>query len=183
MSNESMISGLIFMPHTQTSWLFTEVYGPSNLSLKPKFWDQLLEIDMNWNRPWIVIGDFNTLLEQKDKLGGRKVAQSSTCGFRKLIDQGGLIDMGFKGATYTWSNKRSGKVSIQERLDKGMINSAWRMMFPNPYVSHLTALHSDHRPLLLNTNLDTNPSWTPFRFETMWTRDPNDARVIAKAWT
>lgn len=44
-SKDSLISGLIFMPHTQTSWLFTRLYGPANPSMKPQFCNQLIEIE------------------------------------------------------------------------------------------------------------------------------------------
>lgn len=63
-----------------------------------------------------------------------------------------------------------------------MINIDCQMLFPRAYISHPTALNSDHRLLLLNTNLDTIPIWKPFRFETMWTWDSNVATVIANAW-
>lgn len=94
-----------------------------------------------------------------------------------------MIDIGFKGAPFTWNNKRVGKENIQERLDRGFINGEWRTIFPQAYVSHLTALNSDHRPLLLHTNPVTSASPKPFRFESMWTRDPNATDVILKAWS
>lgn len=110
------------------------------------------------------------------------MASSSTGGFKSFIENVGLIDMGFKGVDYTWNNKRAGKENIQERLDRALINGEWRTRFPNAFISHLTGLNCDHRPLLLDTNLKNTPTAKPFRFETMWTRDPTTGEIIAKAW-
>lgn len=158
------------------------MYGLPNPALCYQFWDHLQEIERSWHGPWLLIGDFNALLEQKDKLGGRPFAQSSNGGFKKLIDDSGLIDLGYKGAPFTWNNKRAGHSNIQERLDRGLINGDWRAAFPNAFLTHLTALQSDHRPLLLNFNPYNSHIPRPFRFETMWTRDPTVVAVIIKAW-
>lgn len=146
-----LISGLIFSHPPNSEWVFTRVYEPLNPRLKPIFWDQLTDIVEKWNGPSLVMGHFNSVLDQKDKAGGQPVAQSSICRFRNLIAASGLIDMGFKGAAYTWTNCRVGKANIQERIDRGFINDEWRILFPQAYPTHLLAINNDHRPLLLNT--------------------------------
>lgn len=40
-----------------------------------------------------------------------------------------MIDIGFKGAPYTKNNKRVGKANIQECINRGFINSDWRLLF------------------------------------------------------
>lgn len=177
-ANNSMISGIICSSVPNMEWQFTGVYGPPVPTLRPLFWDQLKVIEQNWGGPWLIIGDFNALVEQKDKLGGRAVANSSSGGFKHFIESAGLIDMGFKGAAYTWNNRRMGTANIQERLDRGLIIGTWRTCFPNAFITHLTTLNSDHRPLLLDTNPEIHPTRRPFRFETMWSRDPLPVRSL-----
>lgn len=55
--------------------------------------------------------------------------------------------------------------------------------FPQAFISHLLALNSDHKPLLLRTspNLDSSPK--PFKLESMWTRDPTATDVTAQVWS
>ena len=98
-----------------------------------------------------------------------------------MIDNAGLIDLGFDGNPFTWTNKRAGLANIQERLDRGMVNAAWKILFPRAKLTHLTAFNSDHRPILL----DSNPLFLyrpkPFRFESMWTREASATEVIHAA--
>lgn len=98
----------------------------------------------------------------------------------RFIDSERLIDLGYNGAAFTWNNKRKVRENNQERLDRGFISDDWRVLFPPAYITYLTALNSDHRPLLLNTTLDNIPKACLFRFETMWARDPTTVCVIGK---
>lgn len=86
----------------------------------------------------MVTTDFNSCLDQKDKKGGKSVSSTSRGGFRDCIDANGLIDIGFSGYAYTWTNRRIGKENIQERLDRCFANGEWRVRFPNAFVNHLT---------------------------------------------
>lgn len=181
-ANDNIISGIIFSHPPQVQWCINVVYGPVNPSLKLVFWDQLQEIVVNWSGPCLILGDFNVVLEQQDKMGGRPVAQSSNGGFANLIQIGGLMDVGFKGSRYTWNNCRCGRANIQERINRGFINESWRLLFPHSSLTHLLAVNSDHRPILLNTTPPRESNPKPFRFESMWIRDPTAADVIAQAW-
>lgn len=77
------------------------------------------------------------------------------------MEDHGLLYFKFKeGHVYTWNNKRGGLANIQERLDKGIANEEWKLMFPDAKITHLAALNSDHKLFLLKTNPSSKPSMT-----------------------
>lgn len=182
-ANNFLINCMVFDDPITSSWQFTAIYGPPTHCLRAEFWDSKTRIGATFSGPWIVIGDFNMILDQADKNGGRLVSTSSTGGLRKFIDDNGLIDLGFKGYAYTWTNRRMGNTNIQERLDRGFANSPWRILFPEATVTHLSALQSDHRPILLHTSPPSTSKPKPFRFEAMWVDHPDSAHLISNAWT
>lgn len=130
-------------------WMMTMVYGPPIISLRPQFLDSLSAIGSSFTGDWLVLGDFNMVLTSADKMGGDPIASSSRNGFRRLLDDHSLIDLGFDGFAFTWNNRRSGAANIQERLDRAFTNDTWRIHHPNATITHLPALYSDHKPFLL----------------------------------
>lgn len=56
-------------------------------------------------------------------------------------------------------------------------------MYPNATFNHLTALYSDHKPILINPSPPSSHRPRPFRFEAMWTQDATAAVVIENAWS
>lgn len=100
-----------------------------------------------------------------------------------MINENGLIDMGFSGHAFTWNNTRVGRDNIQERLDRCFANGEWKTVFQHAHVTHLPTFHSDHRPILINSNPAVSPRPHPFRFEAMWIRDESIVEVIKTAWT
>lgn len=99
-----------------------------------------------------------------------------------MINDSGLIDLGFEGPAFTWNNRRGGMANIQERLDRGFANSQWKLRYPNASITHLTALFSDHRPLLFQTRTSTDNLPRPFKFESMWTLHADTAYIVEEAW-
>lgn len=132
--------------------------------------------------PWILLGDFNTVLSQAEKTGGRPVTSSSASGLTGIITKHGLIDVGFSSSPFTWSNGRSGMANIQARLDRGLVNEDWRLLFPDAQLFHLPVLQSDHKPLLMQLKRKVGFHPRPFRFEGMWTLDRSSYDVIRQAW-
>ena len=86
--------------------LLSCIYGPPEKHNKAKFWDFLLDVGKGYHRPWMCIGDFNTILSQSEKYGGRPYACSSNDAFHGFLDSFGMINLGFGGNPFTWSNKR-----------------------------------------------------------------------------
>ena len=59
-----------------------------------------------------------------------------------------------------------------ERLDQGYYNQEWQELFPKAGIVHLIAPSSDHKPIRMDTTMQFNNQYRPYRFEAMWIRDP-----------
>jgi hypothetical protein len=122
------------------------------------------------------------VLDQTEKLGGYPVSSTSNCPFRNFINLFGMIDLGFAGNPYTWSNNRQGMHLIKERLDRGLASPNWIHLHPKYFLLHLPALTSNHNPISLTTNTSSCFLPRPFRFEEFWSKDSTCATIIEAAW-
>lgn len=163
-------------------WMVSFVYGLTNWNNKDAFWYELEQYGSNFDGPWLCLGDFNALLDQSEKWGGRPVGSSNSGAMKCFVTNMGLIDLGFVENKYTWCNGRQGRGFIQERLDHGLANREWRCLFPNATVKHLPRIISDHSPLLLDTLGETNSGPRPFRFKSFWTQDRRSFWAVQEAW-
>lgn len=132
--------------------------------------------------PWACMGDFNALLYQADKQGGNLVASSSSGGFRSFLLNIGMVDVGFVGNPFTWTNGRFRRNFIQERLDRVMANGGWCTSFPRAILQHFPRTTFNHAMLLLDTVGEQNSGPRQFKFELFWTRDSFSFDVVKKAW-
>ncbi|KAJ6341151.1 hypothetical protein OIU78_009342 [Salix suchowensis] len=128
------------------------------------------------------MGDFNDIVCASEKCGGNHDSGGSA--FVDWIDRNHLIDLGFSGSKFTWCNKRNAEGIIWKRIDRGLSNSAWRLLFPEAHLSHLTRINSDHCPIMirLDSNHSINRACIPFRFQAMWLSHPDFATVIRDSW-
>ena len=98
------------------SWRFTGIYGMPETGRKHKTWDLLRILHRKFNLPWLVAGDFNGILLLHEKLGGALRSETAMRDFREVMDDCGLMDLGYVGKKYTWRGKR-GDDMVLERLD------------------------------------------------------------------
>ena len=100
-SNSNMINCVVLSSPPSTPWLLIAAYGPMMSSHKHVFWQDLRSIGASFNGAWMVFGDFNSIISQEDKRGGRVFASSSSGGFKDFVDSMGLLDLGFVGHPFT----------------------------------------------------------------------------------
>lgn len=94
--------------------------------------------------------DFNEISSTWEKKGGLGCSSSCIEGFQKTISDCALIDLEFKGNSFTWTITRKAEANIRERLDRAMANVEWRRKFPKAQVFHDVIFGSDHCPLIID---------------------------------
>lgn len=60
-----------------------------------------------------------------------------------------MIDVGFSGPCFTWSNRRPLSHLVQEWIDRVFVNVEWNAFYPEAPVLHMEKGHSDHCPIKL----------------------------------
>ncbi|KAA3453752.1 reverse transcriptase [Gossypium australe] len=94
--------------------------------------------------PWLVAGDFNEILYSFEKSGGVPREQKRMEAFRDILEECKLSDIGYLGVWYTWERGNLPETNIKERLDRGVANEEWLLLFPMGNIQHLTFSSSDH---------------------------------------
>lgn len=166
----------------QQKWMFYAIYASPhahNCTILCENWHCIYD---HYKCPWLLAGNFNEILSSSEKFGGRVINLNRSNQFLNCLNYCNLIDLGFKGSRYTWTNNHKCGSTILERLDRCLANFDWNVLFPNSLVTHLPRTHSDHCPLLLNLLGKPSPSTKPFRFETIWTSHPDLRPMIKNIW-
>lgn len=70
--------------------------------------------------PWLVLGDFNSVLSQDDKYNGEPVSSYEVSDFRASCSELGLSDLNYTGCHYTWSNG-----TVWTKIDRVLANPSW----------------------------------------------------------
>lgn len=80
------------------------VYAKCDYIERMELWDSLLQSKPEQG-PWLVGGDFNVIRDAAECLGtsgGRMLPMED---FNHFILDSGLVDVGFEGSSFTWTNK------------------------------------------------------------------------------
>ncbi|XP_070048900.1 uncharacterized protein [Nicotiana tomentosiformis] len=74
----------------------TLVYDKCDAIERIELWDSMYHLDSDMESPWLIGGDFNVILYEKEKYGGCPVYLSEVEDFAHYIDTCALCDLGFK---------------------------------------------------------------------------------------
>lgn len=143
----------------------------------------MLDFSFDINKPWLVLGNFNDVLNQSEKFGGRKISNSRTRLYVDAMNNCKLMDIGFVGPKFTWTNKRNHN-TIYEKHDRGWANVEWLNAFCEYSLWHLPRITSDHYPILIKlVNPKRVEGLKTFCFEPMWILDDRYKNVVRDAWS
>ena len=106
---------------SKPNWLLSAVYASPNLDTRLKFWDHLVKFASTHNTPWVVAGDFNDILSRHEKFSSTPANTRRINAFHNYLDACNLLDLGFNGPRFTWTNKRDQGL-VMERLDRFFCN-------------------------------------------------------------
>uniref|UniRef100_A0A803P0P8 CCHC-type domain-containing protein n=1 Tax=Cannabis sativa TaxID=3483 RepID=A0A803P0P8_CANSA len=110
-------------------WRLTGFYGEPNRNLRHHTWNHLRSMAADSSLPWCVIGDFNNIISQEDKKGGRPYPATLITGFQDAISDCHLIDLELRGYQFTWERSRGTNRAVEIRLDRAMATQQWLNLF------------------------------------------------------
>ncbi|XP_027182184.1 uncharacterized protein LOC113780598 [Coffea eugenioides] len=120
---DQFLSLEICHPHLLAPITFAAVHAASMVEERKVLWDGLLHCQPH-QRPWIVVRDFNVVLQPWEKRGGRPFRVAEASDFVEFMGSASLFDGGFSGSNFTWCNNRHGRAIIWKQLDRLLLNAA-----------------------------------------------------------
>ncbi|XP_059288842.1 uncharacterized protein LOC132042262 [Lycium ferocissimum] len=137
------------------------VYAKSRSRAREQLWDHMRAFASTISNPWMVCGDFNSILGPEEKLGGTAYKLSKSLNFIECLTDCGLVDMGYSGNAFTWCNERKMEDIIWKRLDRMVANDEMGSMFSSISVQHLA--REDFQDIVneqWNKTIDGNIFWS-----------------------
>jgi hypothetical protein len=87
----------VYADSSHQPWMFSFVYAPHQHLLQFVFWEHLSRIGNSFPGSWLLLGDFNSILDASEKSGGRAYGSQFHRSFEDFVHSNGLIDLGFNG--------------------------------------------------------------------------------------
>ncbi|XP_074300379.1 uncharacterized protein LOC141631637 [Silene latifolia] len=102
--NAQFIHMLVDEIGTGLSFYCTVIYAFNGVVERKPLWDKLRQFSTQIQGPWLVCGDFNTVLKPVERLGGNSTKGEMT-DFQDCVDYCDIQDSPATGSFFTWNNK------------------------------------------------------------------------------
>ncbi|XP_019180199.1 PREDICTED: uncharacterized protein LOC109175391 [Ipomoea nil] len=163
-------------------WNLSFVYGSPDHALRQYLFEELSQVGLNLQGPWLSVGDYNSVLSINE-VSSTNLSSTRCAGFRRWIFEEGLIDLGCEGPQFTWRRGLSATSFRAARLDRALSNLEWRLHFLDARVYHLPIVNSDHAPILISTMLSHKQSGPKeFKYNATWASHPEFPNFIKNNW-
>lgn len=147
---ENTLSALI-QPLGAAAWWLTGVYGPTLDAARLDFLEEMVDVRELHVGPWMLVGDFNLLVNPEDK-NNAAINRRMMARFRSKLNRLELKEIYLNGRRYTWSNERAR--ATLEKIDRVFTTNCWEDLYPSCFLTALSSVVSDHCPLLLDLHAD-----------------------------
>jgi hypothetical protein len=167
-------------------WKITCFYGHPDTTKRKEAWALLRHLSNFLPSPWIVMGDFNEIVDLSEKRGGATRANGQMDDFRQTLEDCSLYDLGFMGPKFTWSNGQVGSNLIKERLDRVVANPEWCSKWPKATVTVLAKRSSDHHPIFIESHdgaVRDRQRGNIFRYDASWPKSEGFNDMIKETWS
>ncbi|RAL46418.1 hypothetical protein DM860_004697 [Cuscuta australis] len=158
----------------------TFVYGLNDIAGRKDMWEKIRSYHRGLKGDWIILGDFNAVLNLNDRIGGNRINEEEISDFKECIMDCGLEEVPTHGSFYTWSNRQGPGRRIYSKLDMVLSNTDW-MVSRGMKAYILEEGISDHCPIIIPDHQITDRS-KDFKYCDMWTLDPHTKEIIQGVW-
>ncbi|KAJ9535686.1 hypothetical protein OSB04_un001162 [Centaurea solstitialis] len=113
-------------------FLATFVYGANRSVERQLLWSELRKFHaIVGDKPWVLSGDFNSLLFPHDALGGSSLRNSDMMDFFDCVEAIEVFDLRYTGIQHTLCQKPKDESGLRRKLDRVMANIWFTSMFAN----------------------------------------------------
>ncbi|KAB1671571.1 hypothetical protein, partial [Gossypium barbadense] len=142
---------------------------------------------MTVNEKWIIRGDFNALLDEAEKEGGRRKAIVLIEDFRSIVDELSMVDLKTDNGWLTWVNNREGTARVKERLHRFLMSANAVNSFPFLETRVIRQSSSNHDAISLDTEVrrprdGLRDPRLSFKYDICWARNEEAKMIIEEAW-
>ncbi|XP_074271362.1 uncharacterized protein LOC141595294 [Silene latifolia] len=155
----------------------TFVYGLNKAVERIPLWDSLRFYHNMINGPWIVAGDFNSVMAANERIRGARIINADIIPMIQSIQDCQLSDISAQEAFFTWNNKHEYGSKVYSRLDRVLINAKWMDIFSESYDHFLPEGMFDHCLEEARHNKVSS-----FNYYNMWSLAPNYNDIVLSGW-
>ncbi|XP_074288113.1 uncharacterized protein LOC141613276 [Silene latifolia] len=166
---------------TGYSFFCTMIYAFNDVTERKALWEDLGAYNISLKGPWVICGDFNTVLVPSERLGGNSTFEEMD-DFQRCVADCGVTDCSAIGSYYTWSNKQEPSSRVFSRLDRMLVNSSWLQDNASAYAHFYPEGTFDHTPCVVQTIGDFDKPRRSFKYYNMWSKAADFKNCVSQVW-
>ncbi|XP_070033084.1 uncharacterized protein [Nicotiana tomentosiformis] len=170
MTKEVITFNVAYIPGHKC-FLLSMVYAYNSRAERKSLWSYLANISRGCHLPWLVVGDFNSVLRIDDRIGGNPITVGEIMDFHECVEECELIELPQQGSRYTW-NDRHGQERIDSKIDWVFVNRSWLDNMPSYIANFLPEGISDHSPVSISLLNLKNNRQKAFKYCNTWSQHP-----------
>lgn len=162
---------------SRQEFTFTAIYGLHTVDARKSLWVDLLSWGHSQQRPWLCMGDFNTILSDDGRSNGNPIQEWEVRDFKEFMMKAGMTEMRTVGRNFTWTNSH-----VFSRIDRAVVHSEWITKMPHLDAMVMDPYFSNHFPLCVKFGEEPqNPR--PFRFFNHLADHKEFLQIVTNVWT
>ena len=163
---------------TSSCFYLSFVYGLHSVISRRQLWSNISSFAQQCVGPWTLLGDFNCVLNDSEKVNGRPVTDYEIKDFVDCCTLSGLSDLPSAGCFFTWTNN-----TISSKLDRVLVNNRWHCDGLIGQANFLpSGCLSDHSPCLVSLLQQAVAPKQSFKFFNMWADHELFIPVVRMVW-
>nr|XP_043615879.1 uncharacterized protein LOC122587779 [Erigeron canadensis] len=135
------------------------------------------------DRPWVILGDFNSSLNLDDNLLGSSTINIGMRDFREHVKEIEVLDINSSGLHFTWNQKPKKGIGIFKKVDRVMGNLRFIDEFPSATALFQPYRISDHSPCVVKLPSVTRTRPKPFKFNNILVHKQGYIEAVEREWT
>lgn len=152
----------------------TTIYALNKLEQRKKLWEDIKHIHNNIKDPWFLMGDFNNVFRDQDRIRGNVVHTNEYKDLTSMMEQASLFEKYTTGDHFTWTNNQRNGI-IYFRIYGVLGNISWQQQNMDIILSILNHRASDQPcPRRINR--------TPFKFQNIMVTKMYYNDYVLQSW-